>query len=129
MRVCWCLPSVTSQKGRESGRGFERWWEGDSLFKAFPTRMFSRACFPSTPYRVAILSIRSGRKVPTSIHNDEPQQTYPQYQRTQPTVSFRLVRVVLSPLHRPDRVVIEQSHTSYDTTASSHIETPHKPPK
>jgi hypothetical protein len=35
-----------------------------SLFKAFPTRMFSRACLGSTLKRVAILSIRSGRKVP-----------------------------------------------------------------
>jgi len=58
---------------------------------------------------------------------DDP-TTYLQYQRTQPTFSSPLVRVVLSPLPRPDRVVIEQSHTSYDTTASSHIETPHKPP-
>jgi len=37
---------------------------GDSLFRALPTRMFSRACFPSTSKRLAMLSMRSGRKVP-----------------------------------------------------------------
>jgi len=67
--------------------GFRKEGGEDSLFKAFPTRIFSRACFPSTSNRDAMLSIRSGRNVPGTLRSVFQTTFYLPYQCMQPAKS------------------------------------------